>query len=680
MDATSWGGEALAALLMKARAIWNHDAFFDYVDRTMGPNPVMALPTFFWPGSPQQADLFVTDMYKAYRKSVPVQPEGKDNLKWVWNADQRGGHFEDNPKPAASGTGQSTPGAREGVTKYPVVEAKERAELSHYGITWKFAQPVKSGQFVTGDWWVVGPVTVVSVTPSSTAGPLAGEVTMQDAINEACKDIKGYMHFVMTWLPDELRVTGDNRMRNGSMVIERFGPNQGYDSRSKTYDPGCSITYPYKLAPDRTLISTISRAYPIGEGGCHQIMWGGEKTQRTLLRTAAVLTCLAADPPADAFRPPYAGTEKPIYRARDLKWDLLLNLKLDNMDGYFQRPWPGGEASWENFEGYFQRPWLGHAMTRDFTQVLDYMQPNENQPGSMSACYGREDTRVVSVASLMLHLDVPRGRKEKLLIGLVQRGIDLSGLFKTAADIPADRCGWIQSGCKWPILFASLMLDRPELRQFPNPLPFHEDIATYYGTGWFGQTALWRIVMHGDLMDSAEEHSPEQKTNNDTVSEMYRSYGSSGKAWLGTALTVRLMKAVKIWGHDAFFDYCDRWLGDDPRYTAARGPHKQPEWETRTWDPFVDAMWRAYRKSAPAQEISGQNFKAAWELRKDGWHTHWVANPIPDRQQVAEHVAAIHKAFPQAYPALYPQAFPTLEMIRKRQAEQERMAPSSRSR
>ena len=171
-------------------------------------------------------------------------------------------------------------------------------------------------------------------------------------------------------------------MRNGSMVIEHFGPNQGYDSRSKTYDPGCSITYPCKLAPDRTLISTLSRDYPIGESCGRQIMWDSEKKQRTLLRTAAVLTCLASEPPADAFRPPYAGTEKPIYRAGDLKWDLLLNLKLDNMEGYFQRPWPGGEASWENFEGYFQRPWLSHSMTRDFDQVLSFMQPNENQPGT----------------------------------------------------------------------------------------------------------------------------------------------------------------------------------------------------------------------------------------------------------------------------------------------------------
>ena len=53
---------------------------------------------------------------------------------------------------------------------------------------------------------------------------------------------------------------------------------------------------------------------------------------------------------------------------------------------------------------------------------------------------------------------------------------------------------------------------------------------------------------------------PPVKPGADGISENYRSYGSSGKAWLGTALSVRLMKAIKIWGHDAFYDYCDRWL------------------------------------------------------------------------------------------------------------------------
>jgi hypothetical protein len=528
--------------------------------------------------------------------------------------------------------------------------------VSQYGITWRFDKPHAVGQFVNGDWWVVGPVSVVSVTPGPAQGPLPGEVTMKDAIADDVKDIKGFMHFVAGYVPPELNKSGgDMRMRNGSMVITRFGTRQGFDSRSTTYDPACSIAFPYKLDANRTLISTISNSYPIVENCRHEIIWHSEKKQRSLLRTAAVLTCLASEPPADAFRPPYAGTDKRLYEVKDLRWDLLLNLKLDHLEDYFKKPWlnpadPTCEvATWQDFEGYLQRPWLGYygsSGTNGFDQVLWYMEPGENEPTVSSACFGREDARVVSIASLMVHLDVPQARKEKLVIGLVQRGIDVSGNFKAGTD---GRCSWVQSGLKWPVLFASLMLDKPELRQFPGPIPFHEDITTYYGTGWFGQTALWRIVWHDHLIDSCEERAPEQRVPNDGISEAYRSYGSSGKAWLGTALSARLMKAVKIWGHDAFFDYCDRWIDDDPRFAAARGVHKQPEWETKTWDPFVDAMWQAYRKSAPQQEMSGQNFKAVWEHKPDGWNISWEPNPKPDPKEVAKHVEAIHQAYPQAY-------------------------------
>jgi len=107
---------------------------------------------------------------------------------------------------------------------------------------------------------------------------------------------------------------------------------------------------------------------------------------------------------------------------------------------------------------------------------------------------------------------------------------------------------------------------------------------------------------------------------------------------------------VKIWGHDAFFDYCDRWMEEDPAFTRNRGIHKRPVWETETYEPFVTAMWKAYRKSAPAQEMAGENVKAAWDHQKDGWHIQWVANPKPTAEEEAAHLDAIHKAFPKSYP------------------------------
>ena len=47
--------------------------------------------------------------------------------------------------------------------------AAPQAAVSQYGITWSFAEPARVGRYVTGDWWVVGPVTVTQITPAASA-------------------------------------------------------------------------------------------------------------------------------------------------------------------------------------------------------------------------------------------------------------------------------------------------------------------------------------------------------------------------------------------------------------------------------------------------------------------------------------------------------------------------------
>jgi hypothetical protein len=36
-------------------------------------------------------------------------------------------------------------------------------------VTWTFSTPVLAGQFVTGDWWIVGPATVTAIGPAPTS-------------------------------------------------------------------------------------------------------------------------------------------------------------------------------------------------------------------------------------------------------------------------------------------------------------------------------------------------------------------------------------------------------------------------------------------------------------------------------------------------------------------------------
>src|SRR5262245_49653629 len=40
-----------------------------------------------------------------------------------------------------------------------------KTSVSQYGITWTFAQPARVGQFINGDWYVVGPAVVEAIDP-----------------------------------------------------------------------------------------------------------------------------------------------------------------------------------------------------------------------------------------------------------------------------------------------------------------------------------------------------------------------------------------------------------------------------------------------------------------------------------------------------------------------------------
>ena len=51
------------------------------------------------------------------------------------------------------------------------MHAERARTITQYGITWTFDKPHTVGKFVTGDYWVLGPVTVVSVSPAPQPAP-----------------------------------------------------------------------------------------------------------------------------------------------------------------------------------------------------------------------------------------------------------------------------------------------------------------------------------------------------------------------------------------------------------------------------------------------------------------------------------------------------------------------------
>ncbi|GAA2539044.1 hypothetical protein GCM10010409_11990 [Mycolicibacterium diernhoferi] len=467
------------------------------------------------------------------------------------------------------------------------VTEQRASEVTQYGITWKFDRDYPVGQFITGDWWVIGPVNVVSVTPEPGPAPPA-EVT-DLGLNQ--------------W--DDSGLQDNRERRNGSMVVMDVGPAQGYDSRGTTYDAATSITFPYELEADRSLISSISEVSTPNTAMYADLMWSSEKESGNVMKTAAVLTSLSETPPADAFRPSYVGADKEIFRASGLNWDLLQNLPVDAT----KYPVP----SFAQYERYLERPWLDHL---NGAWEGQWLLPVENQPS-----YGREIARIVGSASLLLNTDASQDQKRRLLYRLVQYGIDLHGMVRLGAVF--NEGGGVTSGRKWPILFAGLMLGDPAFIPDPRGTVFHEDAQTYYGRGWYGQHALWQMVWHHGPRQPYQEKPPSEWDEWDQTSEDYR-ICCTVRAWVGQGLAALLMKAKVEWNHNAFFDNIDDWMRKTDQYAADRQGHERPPEETTSFDPFVDAFWDLHRNNVPAQRDGPTDLK--WDVNATD-DLKWVSNP-----------------------------------------------------
>ncbi len=139
-------------------------------------------------------------------------------------------------------------------------------QVRQNGITWYFDKEYEIGTFANGDYWVIGPVVIDSITP----------------------------HF-----------TGDF---NGWEVNPIVAGGQGFAADLDKFDPSLIPSFPYLAQPVSSIVKGIKSES--GRG----------------LKNAAVLTVVSQKPKHNQFRPPYVGIDKPFYSVDSLKLDLLPNL------------------------------------------------------------------------------------------------------------------------------------------------------------------------------------------------------------------------------------------------------------------------------------------------------------------------------------------------------------------
>ena len=212
-----------------------------------------------------------------------------------------------------------------------LADLPEQETVTQYGITWTFEQKARVGKFITGDFYVVGPVTVKAIDPAPADGV------------------------------------------HGSMLNPEPSTTQGYAARNgvkdgkkdSIYNPASTAKPPIKMTPGDSLVSTITMDNGKTDRwtSLYERHRGGGPD--SVSKAAAVLTCLDAPVPADTFRPCYCGKTQKRYRYSDLHLDLLPSLAL-----------PPSAPDIEKYARCFQRPWIDHV----YDWGSRHIHPIENMP------------------------------------------------------------------------------------------------------------------------------------------------------------------------------------------------------------------------------------------------------------------------------------------------------------
>jgi hypothetical protein len=243
------------------------------------------------------------------------------------------------------------------------------SSITKDGITWTFSEPALVGQFVTGDYYAVGPVTITAIDPAPTTS-------------------SPYENGSVLNLPTANGKSGfDSRLNDGT-------------DQSWWFDASLRVNPPITLKPGDALVSSISltQIHSLPE-----VMRASDMSASPV-RTVSVLTVLSAAPSADAFRPSYCDRNQTIYHADTLQRDLLPSLSPPN---------PSGTPPLAQFETWYRRPWID-------TNAFLFDAPAEYMPS-----YGQHIAFADSYASLLLMLNFPADQKVNLTDYFVQYGIDL---------------------------------------------------------------------------------------------------------------------------------------------------------------------------------------------------------------------------------------------------------------
>lgn len=447
------------------------------------------------------------------------------------------------------------------------------SSVSQYGITWTFDQPYPVGQFANGDWWVVGPTVITGISPGFTG------------------------------------------TQNGWEVNPVGGSFQGLDNRLDGFQANRVPSLPYTATAGKSIIKGVSKSGTCGNDG---------QFHYPCLTTAAVLTVLGSAPAgggATIFRPPFAGTVKPLFTTTQLRTEKLKSLT----------PVSGAPSLTEAARRYqrvqvdYGNTWYGRYMhaSENYAFVNN---PTNDQVSE----YGGELGIDAADVALRLMLNDSLSAKMPALINYVQAGIDMYGMHNSGVTWVSDGGHFL--GRKLPAVFAATMLDDATMKaEIANAqyATYGDDGHVYITTNPQTVAAMqaqgYAPVLWGKPCGAGQY---EQQQTNDTGPRDCRdpigmidggeapgdSYQlcCTTQPMKGASLSARLLPGAKaVWNYQPFHDYADRWVGfgawaapdnwNSLGRTPARnytGRHGNSPDGGSYGSTFVNNMWNSYRNQA----------------------------------------------------------------------------------
>ena len=241
-------------------------------------------------------------------------------------------------------------------------------------ITFNGTHPV--GQYVSGDYFVVGSPTITSISP-------AWDGAKHGAVVDPGVDSLAYHTALSYTAANNFAASLPRVLTAGRSLVATWGWGLGDEEVAA-----------------RSVTTTENPAAP-----------------RPCVRDSLVLTAESVAPPIGSFRPPYVAGTKWRYRESDLRTNRLANLT------------PSSNApSWETVESWLSKTWAPDSGYG--SRNSRYFHPANHMPD-----YGRDLCGQMYAAILRLNTAATLAEKRTTLLKVVQYGIDTLAITRLAAQV-----------------------------------------------------------------------------------------------------------------------------------------------------------------------------------------------------------------------------------------------------